>query len=542
MSTNIGNKTVTYGTKARTKLIDGANAIANAVKSTLGPRGHTVIIEQESGSPHVTKDGVSVANAIKFRDREMNLGARMVQDVAAKAAEHAGDGTTTATVLAQSILNEGNSLIHTVKNSNDVRKGIELAVNKTVETIKEWATPVDEENEIKHIATLSANGDEEIGSLIAEAFNKVGKDGTITVKASDDYKTELNVVEGMEFKKGYLSPYFVTDHSKMIAEYDNAKLLITDKKITTINSIIPLLQVVCDQGLALVIIADDIEDQAITNLVINRMKGGLKVLAIKAPGYGDRKLDVLRDIAAIAGCEVVSDELGTKLETTTLASLGTLKHIKSTREITTLTGMSEKSDLVQKRVDEIKALLETATREYDKERYQRRLGALTSGVAEIKVGGITEAEIKERKDRADDAVCATRSAVEEGIVPGGGVTLLRISKILKNDLKSDNYEQNLGIELVANALTAPIKQILKNSGDEVHEIMTQIVQNDDKWYGYDARNSKFCNLREAGVLDPAKVTRCAIQDASSIASLILTTDTIITIDPEDDKPQLVVNP
>jgi len=540
MNTNIGNKIVTTGTPARTKLIAGANAIADAVKSTLGPRGHTVIIEQESGSPHVTKDGVSVANAIKFRDREKNLGARMVQDVASKAAEHAGDGTTTATVLAQSILNEGDSLIHTVKNANDVRKGIELAVNKTVETIKEWSSPVDEENEIKHIATLSANGDEEIGSLIAEAFHKVGKDGTITVKASDDYKTELNVVEGMEFKKGYMSPYFVTDHTKMVAEYDNAKLLITDKTISSINNMIPLLQAVCDQGLALVIIADNIEDQALTNLVINKMKGGLKILAVKAPGWGDRKLDVLRDIAAIAGCEVISDELGTKIESTSISDLGTIKHIKSTREITTITGNSDKSDLVQKRIDEIKALLSNATREYDKERYQRRLGALTSGVAEIKVGGITEAEVKERKDRADDAVCATRSAVEEGIVPGGGVTLLRISRLLKNELKTDNYEQNLGIELVANALTAPIKQILKNSGDEVHEIMTDIIKVDDKWFGYDARNSKLCNLRDAGILDPAKVTRCAIQDASSIASLILTTDTIITTDPEDDKPQFMI--
>jgi chaperonin GroEL len=526
-------KDVRFGQDAREKMLRGVDILANAVKVTLGPKGRNVVIEKAFGAPRITKDGVSVAKEIELEDKFENMGAQMVREVASKTSDVAGDGTTTATVLAQAIVKEGAKSVAAGANPMDLKRGIDLAVQKITEGLKGKAQKIKSNSEIAQVGTISANGDVEIGGKIAEAMERVGNEGVITVEESRSLETELDVVEGMQFDRGYLSPYFVTNADKMIADLENPYILIHEKKLSGLQAMLPVLEAVVQSGKPLLIIAEDVEGEALATLVVNKLRGGLKVAAVKAPGFGDRRKAMLEDIAVLTGGTVVSEDLGIKLESVTLEMLGTAKKVTIDKENTTIVdGAGSKPD-IEARVKQIKAQIEETTSDYDREKLQERLAKLAGGVAVLRVGGATEVEVKERKDRVDDALHATRAAVEEGIVPGGGVALLRASKSLEG-LTGENDDQNVGINIVRRALQAPARQIFINAGEDGSVIVGKILENDSYNYGYNAQTHAYGDLVSEGVIDPAKVVRCALQDAASISGLLITTEAMVADLPKKD--------
>ena len=526
-------KEIIFDTEARDRLKKGVDAIANAVKVTLGPKGRNVIIDKKFGAPHVTKDGVSVAKEVELKDPVENMGAQMVKEVASKTADVAGDGTTTATVLAQSIIGVGLKNITAGANPMDLKRGIDKAITAVVSELGKMSVKVGSDNEkIKQIATISANNDDVIGSLIAEAFEKVTIDGVITVEEAKGTDTEVKTVEGMQFDRGYLSPYFVTDTEKMIAELENPYILITDKKISNVQEILPVLEPVAQQGKPLLIIAEDIDGTALSTLVINRLKAGLKIAAVKAPGFGDRRKAMLEDIAILTGGQVITEERGMTLENATLEDLGTAEKVDIDKDNTTVVNGAGNAKAIKDRVNQIKAQIETTTSDYDKEKLQERLAKLSGGVAVLYVGAATEVEMKEKKDRVDDALAATRAAVEEGIIPGGGVALIRTLDAVAK-VKGANEDETTGIEIVKKAIESPLRQIVANAGIE-GAVIIQKVKEGKKDFGFNARTEEFENLYKAGVVDPTKVTRIAVENAASIASMLLTTECVIADIPEDE--------
>ena len=533
-------KDITFDIDARDKLKKGVDALANAVKVTLGPKGRNVVIDKKFGAPHVTKDGVSVAKEIELQDPVENMGAQMVKEVASKTNDIAGDGTTTATVLAQAIVTGGLKNVAAGANPMDLKRGIDKAVETVVAELKKLSKEVGKNNDlIKQVASISANNDETIGTLIAEAMKVVGNDGVITVEEAKGTETEVKTVEGMQFDRGYLSPYFVTDAEKMVADLDNPYILIHDKKISNINEIIPVLEPVAQSGRALLIIAEDVDSNALATLVINRLKGGLKIAAVKAPGFGDRRKAMLEDIAVLTGGTVISEERGFKLENATIDMLGTAEKVEIDKDNTTIVnGAGIKKEIVA-RTNQIKAQIETTTSDYDKEKLQERLAKLAGGVAVLYVGAATEVEMKEKKDRVDDALAATRAAVEEGIIPGGGVAYIRAAS--KLDIKSgENEDENTGIAIVKRAIEEPLRQIVANAGGE-GAVIVQKVREGKKDFGYNARTEAFEDLFKAGVIDPTKVSRSALENAASIASMLLTTECVIT-DIEEENPMAGMPP
>jgi chaperonin GroEL len=527
-------KEIYFDVEAREKLKRGVDALANAVKVTLGPKGRNVVIGKKFGSPHVTKDGVTVAKEIELKDPIENMGAQMVKEVASKTADIAGDGTTTATVLAQAIVTAGMKNVTSGANPMDLKRGVDKAVIEVVKNLKKISKEVGSDNDkIKQIATISANNDEKIGSLIAEAMKVVGNDGVITVEEAKGTETEVKTVEGMQFDRGYLSPYFVTNSEKMIVEMENPYILIYDKKISNMKDLLPVLEPVVQAGKSLLIIAEDVDSEALATLVINRIRGSLKVAAVKAPGFGDRRKAMLEDIAILTGGEVISEERGLTLENTTLEMLGTAVKIDIDKDNTTIINGAGEKEAIKSRVGQIKAQIETTTSDYDKEKLQERLAKLAGGVAVLYVGAATEVEMKEKKDRVDDALAATRAAVQEGIVPGGGVALIRCIDAIA-DLKGLNEDENTGIAIVRRALEEPLRQIIANAGEEGAVIVQKVREGKDD-FGFNARTEVFENLYAAGVIDPTKVTRIAIENASSIASMLLTTECVIA-DSEDETP------
>jgi chaperonin GroEL len=527
-------KEIIFDTEARDRLKKGVDAIANAVKVTLGPKGRNVIIDKKFGAPHVTKDGVSVAKEVELKDPVENMGAQMVKEVASKTADVAGDGTTTATVLAQSIVGVGLKNITAGANPMDLKRGIDKAISAVVQELGKMSVKVGSDNDkIKQIATISANNDEVIGSLIADAFKKVSVDGVITVEEAKGTETEVKTVEGMQFDRGYLSPYFVTDTEKMIAELENPYILITDKKISNVQELLPVLEPVAQQGKPLLIIAEDIEGTALSTLVINRLKAGLKIAAVKAPGFGDRRKAMLEDIAILTGAQVITEERGMTLENATIDDLGTAEKVDIDKDNTTIVNGAGKAKAIKDRVNQIKAQIETTTSDYDKEKLQERLAKLSGGVAVLYVGAATEVEMKEKKDRVDDALAATRAAVEEGIIPGGGVALIRTLEAV-GKVKGVNDDETTGIEIVKKAIESPLRQIVANAGIE-GAVIIQKVKEGKKDFGFNARTEEFENLYKAGVVDPTKVTRIAVENAASIASMLLTTECVIA-DIQEDEP------
>ncbi|HAY49220.1 MAG TPA: chaperonin GroEL, partial [Thalassospira sp.] len=525
-------KEVKFSTDARSKMLRGVDILADAVKVTLGPKGRNVVIEKSFGAPRVTKDGVSVAKEIELTDKFENMGAQMVREVASKTADLAGDGTTTATVLAQAIVREGNKSVAAGMNPMDLKRGIDLATAKVIESIQSRARKVAGRDEIAQVGNISANGDREVGEMIAEAMEKVGNEGVITVEEAKGLHTELDVVEGMQFDRGYLSPYFVTNPEKMVAEMDAPYILLFDKKISSLQPILPLLESVVQSGKPLLIIAEDIEGEALATLVVNKLRGGLKIAAVKAPGFGDRRKAMLEDIAILTGGQVVSEDLGIKLENVSLDMLGTAKSVTITKEETTIVdGAGEKAQ-IEARVGQIRAQIEETTSDYDREKLQERLAKLAGGVAVIKIGGASEIEVKERKDRVDDALHATRAAVEEGIVAGGGTALLYSVKALEG-LEGENHDQTIGVDIVRRALQAPVRQIATNAGVDGAVVAGKLLEQDDVEFGYDAQKGEYTNLIKAGIIDPAKVVRTALQDAASVAGLLITTECMIAEKPED---------
>jgi chaperonin GroEL len=519
-------KDVKFGQDAREKMLRGVDILANAVKVTLGPKGRNVVIEKSFGAPRITKDGVTVAKEIELEDKFENMGAQMVREVASKTSDLAGDGTTTATVLAQAIVKEGAKSVAAGANPMDLKRGIDLAVAAVVDELKSKAQKIKSNDEIAQVGTISANGDTEIGAKLAEAMKRVGNEGVITVEESKSLDTELDVVEGMQFDRGYLSPYFITNAEKMIAELENPYILIHEKKLSGLQAMLPVLEAVVQSGKPLLIIAEDVEGEALATLVVNKLRGGLKVAAVKAPGFGDRRKAMLEDIAVLTGGQTISEDLGIKLENVTLQMLGRAKKVTIDKENTTLVdGAGAKAD-IEARVKQIKAQIEETTSDYDREKLQERLAKLAGGVAVLKVGGATEVEVKERKDRVDDALHATRAAVEEGIVPGGGVALLRAIKALES-LKVDNEDQKVGITIVKKALQAPARQIFTNAGEDGSVIVGKILENSKYNFGYNAQTHEYGDLVAEGVIDPAKVVRCALQDAASIAGLLITTEAMV---------------
>ncbi len=526
-------KTVAFERQAREKLLEGVNIIADAVKVTLGPKGRNVLIQKSFGAPRSTKDGVTVAKEIELKDPQKNLGAQLIREVASKQNDHSGDGTTTATVLAQAIVNQGNKVITAGANPMDVKRGIDKAVAAIVEELKKQAKPIKSNSEIEQIGTISANGDKEIGGFIAQAMEKVGKEGVITVEEAKSLDTELEVVEGMQFDRGYLSPYFITDADKMRAVLENPYILLHEKKLSNLQAMLPILEAVVQSGRPLLIIAEDIEGEALATLVVNKLRGGLKIAAVKAPGFGDRRKAMLEDMAVLTGGQVISDDLGIKLENVTLDMLGNAKKVTITKDDTTVVdGAGAKGD-IEARITQIKAQIESTSSDYDKEKLQERLAKLAGGVAVLRVGGATEVEVKERKDRVDDAMHATRAAVEEGIVAGGGSALLFASRIL-DKLKGDNDDQQSGIEIIRKACQYPVRQIAENAGKEGSIVVGKLNDNKDVSFGYDAQNDNYCDMVKEGIIDPVKVVRTALQDAASVASLLLTTEATVT-DAADDK-------
>src|SRR5688572_27100644 len=526
-------KDVKFSTDARDKMLRGVNILANAVKVTLGPKGRNVVIDKSYGSPRITKDGVTVAKEIELDDRFENMGAQMLRAVASKTNDIAGDGTTTATVLGQAIVNEGVKLVAAGMNPMDLKRGIDLAVVEVVANLASQATRISSSAEIAQVGTISANGDKSIGTMIAEAMQKVGNDGVITVEEAKTTETELEVVEGMQFDRGYLSPYFVTNAEKMTALLDEPLILLHEKKLSNLQALLPVLEAVVQAGRPLLIVSEDVEGEALATLVVNRLRGGLKVAAVKAPGFGDRRKAMLEDIAVLTGGSVISEELGIKLENVTLDMLGTAKKVEITKDTTTVISGAGSKDDIQGRIAQIKAQIEETTSDYDKEKLQERLAKLAGGVAVIKVGGATEIEVKDRKDRVDDALNATRAAVEEGVVPGGGVALLRAKKAV-DALKSDNADIQAGIKVVSKALESPIRQIAENSGVEGSIVVGRVLEKSGN-FGFDAQKEEYVDMVQAGIIDPTKVVRVALQDAASVAALLITTEAMVAETPTRDK-------
>src|SRR5689334_4248594 len=522
----MSSKEVKFSVDARDRMLHGIETLARAVRVTLGPKGRNVILDKSFGAPRITKDGVTVAKEIELEDKFENMGAQMVREVASRTSDIAGDGTTTATVLAQAIVKEGVKSVAAGMNPMDLKRGIDLAVEAIVDDLRSHAKKITANDEIAQVGTISANGDSEIGRFLAEAMKKVGNEGVITVEEAKSLETELEVVEGMQFDRGYISPYFITNADKMRAEMDDPYLLIYEKKLSALNELLPLLESVVQAGKPLLIIAEDVEGEALATLVVNKLRGGLKVSAVKAPGFGDRRKAMLQDIAVLTGGTAISEDLGIKLENVKLDMLGKAKKVMIDKENTTIvSGAGKKAD-IQARIAQIKAQIEETTSDYDREKLQERLAKLAGGVAVIRVGGATEVEVKERKDRVDDAMHATRAAVEEGILPGGGVALLRAVESLKR-VKADNEDQKHGIEIVRKALSAPARQIAINSGEDGSVIVGKILEKDQYGFGFDAQNSEYGNLMSKGIIDPTKVVRAAIQNAASVAGLLITTEAMV---------------
>ena len=524
-------KDVKFGAHARERMLRGVDILADAVKVTLGPKGRNVVIDKSFGAPRITKDGVTVAKEIELADKFENMGAQMVREVASKTNDTAGDGTTTATVLAQAIVREGAKAVAAGMNPMDLKRGIDKAVAHVVAELESKTRKITTSAEVAQVGTLSANGESEIGEMIAQAMEKVGNEGVITVEEAKSIQTELDVVEGMQFDRGYVSPYFITNAEKMIAEMDNPYILIFEKKLSQLQPMLPLLEAVVQSGRPLVIVAEDVEGEALATLVVNKLRGGLKIAAVKAPGFGDRRKAMLEDIAILTGGEVISEDLGIKLESVTLAQLGRAKMVRIEKENTTIVDGAGEKDQITGRCEQIKAQIEETTSDYDREKLQERLAKLAGGVAVIRVGGSTEVEVKERKDRVDDALHATRAAVQEGIVPGGGVALLRASTNL-GGLKGANNDEQVGIEIIRRAIQAPLKQIAENAGKDGAVIAGEVLRDGAYTHGYDAQKDEYKDLVAAGIIDPTKVVRTALQDAASVASLLITTEAMVAERPE----------
>ncbi len=528
-------KDVRFSQDARERMLRGVDILANAVKVTLGPKGRNVVLEKSYGAPRVTKDGVTVAKEIELEDKFENMGAQMLREVASKTSDVAGDGTTTATVLAQAIVKEGAKSVAAGANPMDLKRGVDLAVAAVVEELKAKTKKVTSNDEIAQVGTISANGDAEVGRIIAQAMKKVGNEGVITVEEAKSLETELDVVEGMQFDRGYISPYFITNADKMTTELEAPYILIHEKKLSGLQPMLPLLESVVQTGKPLLIIAEEVEGEALATLVVNKLRGGLKVAAVKAPGFGDRRKAMLEDIAVLTGGQVISEDLGIKLETVALNMLGKAKRVSIDKENTTIIdGAGKKAD-IEGRVKQIKAQIEETTSDYDREKLQERQAKLAGGVAVIKVGGVTEVEVKERKDRVDDALHATRAAVEEGIVPGGGVALLRAIAAL-DKLKTENEDQKVGINIVKKALQWPARQIVQNAGEDGSVVIGKVLESSKYNFGYNAQSGEYGDLVSQGVIDPTKVVRCALQDAASVAGLLITTEAMVAELPKKDSP------
>jgi chaperonin GroEL len=524
-------KEVKFDIEAREKMLRGVDILANAVKVTLGPKGRNVVIEKSFGAPRTTKDGVTVAKEVELEDKFENMGAQMVREVASKTNDEAGDGTTTATVLAQAIVKEGAKAVAAGMNPMDLKRGIELAVAKVVEEIKSHSTKIAKSNEIAQVGSIAANGEREIGDMIAKAMDKVGNEGVITVEEAKSLETELDVVEGMQFDRGYISPYFITNAEKMIAELEDPYILLHEKKLSGLQSMLPLLESVVQSGRPLLIVAEDVEGEALATLVVNKLRGGLKVAAVKAPGFGDRRKAMLEDIAVLTGGTVISEDLGIKLENVTLKDLGKAKKISINKDDTTIVDGAGTKKEIEARTNQIRKQIEETTSDYDREKLQERLAKLAGGVAVIKVGGATEIEVKERKDRVDDALNATRAAVEEGIVPGGGVALLYATKALAG-VKGANPDQDAGVNIIRKALESPIRQIVRNAGGEGSIVVGKCLEQKSWTFGFNAQTDEYVDMIKAGIVDPAKVVRTALQDAASVAGLLITTEAMIAEAPK----------
>jgi chaperonin GroEL len=534
-------KDVKFSVDARDKMLRGIDILANAVRVTLGPKGRNVVLDKSYGAPRITKDGVTVAKEIELEDKFENMGAQMVREVASKTSDQAGDGTTTATVLAAAIVKEGVKGVAAGMNPMDLKRGVDLAVEAVVEDLKKHSKSITSNDEIAQVGTISANGDQEVGRFLAEAMKKVGNEGVITVEEAKSLETELEVVEGMQFDRGYISPYFITNADKMRVELEDPYILIYEKKLSALNDFLPVLEAVVQAGKPLLIIAEDVEGEALATLVVNKLRGGLKVAAVKAPGFGDRRKAMLQDIAILTGGTAISEDLGIKLDHVKLDMLGKAKKVMIDKENTTIVNGAGKKKDIEGRVAQIKAEIEETTSDYDREKLQERLAKLAGGVAVIRVGGATEVEVKERKDRVDDAMHATRAAVEEGILPGGGVALLRAVESLKR-VKTANDDQKHGVDIVRKALSAPARQIAINSGEDGSVVVGKIIENDTYGYGFDAQSGEFGNLVSKGIIDPTKVVRIALQDGSSIAGLLITTEAMVAEKPKKETPMPAMPP
>ncbi len=519
-------KEVRFSVDARDKMLRGVDILANAVRVTLGPKGRNVVLDKSFGAPRITKDGVTVAKEIELEDKFENMGAQMVREVASKTSDIAGDGTTTATVLAAAIVKEGSKAVAAGMNPMDLKRGIDLAVETVVEELKKNSKKVTSNDEIAQVGTISANGDHEIGRFLAEAMKKVGNEGVITVEEAKSLETELDVVEGMQFDRGYISPYFITNADKMRVEMEDPYILINEKKLSALNELLPLLEAVVQTGKPLLIVAEDVEGEALATLVVNKLRGGLKVAAVKAPGFGDRRKAMLQDIAVLTGGQAISEDLGIKLENVTIAMLGKAKKVMIDKENTTIVNGGGKKADIEGRISQIKAQIEETTSDYDREKLQERLAKLAGGVAVIRVGGATEVEVKERKDRVDDAMHATRAAVEEGILPGGGVALLRATEQLKK-VRTHNEDQKHGVDIVRKALQSPARQIATNAGEDGSVIVGKILENSNYAFGFDAQGGDYVDMVKKGIIDPTKVVRQALQGASSVAGLLITTEAMV---------------
>ncbi|MEL7463893.1 MAG: chaperonin GroEL [Pseudomonadota bacterium] len=524
-------KDVKFNTDARDRMLKGVNTLADAVKVTLGPKGRNVVLDKSFGAPRITKDGVSVAKEIELEDKFENMGAQMVREVASRTNDEAGDGTTTATVLAQAIVREGMKSVAAGMNPMDLKRGIDLAVAKVVEGIQGASRPVADSDEVAKVGAISANGETEIGRQIADAMQKVGNEGVITVEENKGLDTETDVVEGMQFDRGYLSPYFVTNPDKMTTELEDALILLHEKKLSSLQPMVPLLETVIQSGKPLLIIAEDVEGEALATLVVNKLRGGLKIAAVKAPGFGDRRKAMLQDIAILTGGQVISEDLGMKLESVTVDMLGTAKKVSITKDETTIVdGAGEKAE-IEARVAQIRQQIEETSSDYDREKLQERLAKLAGGVAVIRVGGSTEVEVKERKDRVDDALNATRAAVQEGVVPGGGVALVHAGKALSG-MEGENADQTAGIKIVSKAIQSPLRQIAENAGVDGAVVAGKISENGDSGFGFNAQTEEYGDMIKMGIIDPAKVVRCALEDAASVAALLITTEAMVADKPE----------
>lgn len=526
-------KDIEFGTDARAKMLKGVETLAKTVKVTLGPKGRNVILDKSYGAPKITKDGVSVAKEVELSDKFENMGAQLVKEVAQKTADKAGDGTTTATVLAEAIIKEGCKAVAAGMNPMDLKRGIDMAVEAVVADIKSRSVAIKTSEEIAQVGTISANGDRSIGKYLARAMEKVGNEGVITVEDAKGLETELDVVEGMQFDRGYLSPYFITNAEKMVCEYENPFVLLYDQKVSNLQPLIPVLESIVQSGRALVIIAEDIEGEALATLVVNRIRGGLKVCAVKAPGFGDRRKAMLEDIAILTGGQVISEELGMKLENVTLDMLGSAKRVEITKDETTIIDGDGEKDLIEARAAQIRKQIEETSSDYDREKLQERLAKLSGGVAVLRVGGASEVEVKEKKDRIDDALNATRAAVKEGVVAGGGVALLYSAKVL-DSLKPENQDQKVGIDIIRKATQAPIRQIAENAGVDGAVVAGKLLESTDTNFGYNAQSGEYTDMVKAGIIDPTKVVRTALQDAASVGGLLITTEAMVTEAPQKE--------